>query len=42
MLLLLPTREAAQGWAATACRAAETLAGQVMELLSGEEGADGL
>ena len=27
---------------AAACRAAETLAGQVMELLSGEEGADGL
>ena len=42
VLLLLPTREAAQGWAAAACRAAETLAGQVMELLSGEEGADGL
>lgn len=42
VLLLLPTREAAQGWAAAACQAAETLAGQVMELLSGEEGADGL
>ncbi len=37
VLLLLPTREAAQGWAAAACGAAESLARRVTELLTGEE-----
>ena len=38
VLLRLPTREAAQGWAAAARGAAETLAGRITTLLSEEEG----
>ena len=39
VLLLLPTREAAQGWAEAACGSAEALARQVTELVTGKEGA---
>ena len=39
VLLLLPTREAAQGWAAAACGTSESLARQVTELVTGEEDA---
>ena len=39
VLLLLPTREAAQGWADAACGTSESLARQVTELVTGEEDA---